>query len=111
MNSFTLICVGRLARNPHIVVDGEITFTRFCLVGQDFLEMDSQGNAVGTVTSLWLDAHGVPGKLIADEARKGDQLILMARVQSKMYADKMGDDRQSYSLEVRSFRFGERKSE
>ena len=35
MNSFRLTAVGQLARNPELSITGEITFARFCLVGDD----------------------------------------------------------------------------
>ena len=35
MNSFRLTAVGDLARNPELSIKGDITFARFCLVGND----------------------------------------------------------------------------
>ena len=36
MNSFNVTAVGNLAKNPELNVKGDTTFTRFCLVGNDY---------------------------------------------------------------------------
>lgn len=35
MNSFRLTAVANLARNPELSTKGDLTFARFCLVGND----------------------------------------------------------------------------
>ena len=42
MNSFTLIGIGNLARNPEIMTRGEVSCARFCLVGADYAEPDDR---------------------------------------------------------------------
>ena len=46
MNSFTVTAVGNLAKNPELTVKGDTTYTRFCLVGNDYGGKDEQGNVV-----------------------------------------------------------------
>jgi single-strand DNA-binding protein len=53
MNSFTLTAVGNLARNPELVAKSETMYTRFCLVGNDYVGKDDEGAAREVVTSLW----------------------------------------------------------
>ncbi len=52
MNSFRLTAVGQLARNPELSVKGEITFARFCLVGDDEVSDGEEDGPREVVTSL-----------------------------------------------------------
>lgn len=90
MNSFTLTAVGNLARNPEAVAKGDITFTRFCLVGNDRAGKDDEGAPREIVTSLWFVAFGPLGESLVRSARKGDQLIVEARVRAHNWTDKQG---------------------
>src|SRR5580698_10337463 len=106
MNSFTLQAVGNLAKNPELAVKGDTTYTRFCLVGNDYAGKDEQGNSREVVTSLWFVAFEQLGEAIAKNARKGDQLILQAQVRSNNWTDKEGEKQYDYSYIVQNFRFG-----
>ena len=106
MNSFNLIAVGNLAKNPELAVKGDTTYTRICLVGNDYAGKDEQGNAREAVTSLWFVAFEGLGEAIAKNARKGDQLILQAQVRANNWTDKEGDKQYDYSFVVQGFRFG-----
>ena len=74
MNSFTLIAVGNLAKNPELMVKGDTTYTRMCLVGGDYAGKDTDGHSREVATSLWFVAFESLGEAIARNARKGDQL-------------------------------------
>jgi len=106
MNSFTVTAVGNLAKNPELTVKGDTTYTRFCLVGNDYAGKDEQGNAREAVTSLWFVAFENLGEAIAKNARKGDQLILQAQIRSNNWTDKEGEKQYDYSFVVQNFRFG-----
>ncbi|MGO9512374.1 MAG: single-stranded DNA-binding protein [Steroidobacteraceae bacterium] len=106
MNSFSVTAVGNLAKNPELTVKGDTTYTRFCLVGNDYAGKDEQGNAREAVTSLWFVAFEGLGETIAKNARKGDQLILQAQIRSNHWTDKEGERQYDYSFVVQSFRFG-----
>jgi single-stranded DNA-binding protein len=82
MNSFTLTAVGNLARNPEAVARGDITFTRFCLVGNDYAGKDDEGAPREIVTTLWFVAFGALAESLVRGARKGDQLFVEARIRS-----------------------------
>src|SRR5277367_3245358 len=56
MNSFSVTAVGNLAKNPELSVKGDTTYTRICLVGNDYAGKDDHGNAREAVTSLWFVA-------------------------------------------------------
>jgi single-strand DNA-binding protein len=106
MNSFTVTAVGNLAKNPELTVKGDTTYTRICLVGNDYAGKDESGNAREVVTSLYFVAFEGLGEAIAKNARKGDQLILQAQIRSNNWTDKEGEKQYDYSFVVQSFRFG-----
>jgi single-strand DNA-binding protein len=106
MNSFTLTAVGNLARNPELVAKSDSSYTRFCLVGNDYAGKDEQGNVREAVTSLWFVAFESLGEAIAKNVRKGDQLILQAQIRSNNWTDKEGDKQYDHSYVVQNFRFG-----
>jgi single-strand DNA-binding protein len=106
MNSFTVTAVGNLARNPELAVKGDTTYTRICLVGNDYAGKDEQGNAREAVTSLWFVAFESLGEAIAKNALKGDQLIVQAQIRSNNWTDKEGGKQYDYSFVVQNFRFG-----
>jgi single-strand DNA-binding protein len=106
MNSFTLTAVGNLARNPELVAKGDKSYARLCLVGNDYAGKDEEGAAREVVTSLWFVAFGALGESIAQHARKGDQLILDARVRASNWTDEQGEKQFDHSFIVQGFRFG-----
>jgi single-strand DNA-binding protein len=106
MNSFTLTAVGNLARNPELVSKGERSYTKLCLVGNDYAGKDEEGAAKETVTSLWFVAFGPMGESLARNARKGDQLILEAKVRASNWTDDKGDKQYDHSFIVQGFRLG-----
>jgi single-strand DNA-binding protein len=106
MNSFTLTAVGNLARNPELVSKADKSYARFCLVGNDYAGKDEEGAAREVVTSLWFVAFGAMGEAIARNARKGDQLIVDARVRASNWTDEQGEKQYDHSFIVQGFRFG-----
>jgi single-strand DNA-binding protein len=106
MNSFKLMAVGNLARNPELVAKGETSYTRFCLVGNDYAGHDEEGSAREIVTSLWFVAFGAMGEAVSKNARKGDQLIVEAHVRSNNWTDKQGEKQYDHSFILDGFRFG-----
>jgi single-strand DNA-binding protein len=106
MYSFNLTAVGNLANNPELAVKGDTTYTKFCLVGNDYAGKDEQGNARESVTSLWFVAFDSLGEVIAKNVRKGDQLIVEAQVRSNNWTDSEGEQHFDHSFIVQSFRFG-----
>jgi single-strand DNA-binding protein len=106
MNSFTLTAVGNLAKDPELAIKGETTYTRFCLLGNDYAGKDEHGNAREAATSLWFVAFDSLGEAIAKNARKGDQLVLQAQVRANNWTDKDGEKQYDHSFIVQTFRFG-----
>lgn len=106
MNSFTLTAVGNLTRNPELVAKGDVTYTRFCLVGNDYAGKDEEGAPREVTTTLWFVAFGPQGESLVHKARKGDQLIVEARVRANRWTDKHGEKQYDHDFVVQGFRFG-----
>ena len=106
MNSFTLTAIGNLAKSPEYVDTSDTPYSRFCLVGNDYAGKDDEGAAREVVTSLWFVAFGPLGETIAKNARKGDQLIIDARIRANNWTDQDGELRYDHSFIVQGFRFG-----
>src|SRR5246127_2911293 len=106
MNSFTLTAVGNLARDPELAAKNDTSYARFCLVGNDYAGKDEEGAAREVVTTLWFVAFGALGEAIARNARKGDQLMVEARVRANNWTDKQGEKQYDHSFVVQGFRFG-----
>jgi single-strand DNA-binding protein len=106
MNSFTLIAVGNLAKNPELMVKGDMTYTRMCLVGDDYGGKDADGHPREVATSVWFVAFESLGEAIARNARTGDQLIVQAQVRANNWTDRDGEKQFDHSFVVQSFRFG-----
>jgi single-strand DNA-binding protein len=106
MNSFTVTAIGNLAKNPELTAKGDTAYTRFCLIGNDYAGKDEDGAAREIVTSVWFVAFGALGEAIAHNARKGDQLILDARIRANNWTDQHGERQYDYSFVVDGFRFG-----
>jgi len=106
MNSFTLTAVGHLARDPELMSKADRSYARLCLVGNDYAGKDEEGAAKETVTSLWFVAFGPLGESIARHARKGDQLILEAKVRANNWTDERGEKQYDHSFIVQGFRLG-----
>ncbi|WP_083536695.1 single-stranded DNA-binding protein [Steroidobacter denitrificans] len=131
MNSFTLTAIGNLAADPELIAKSDTAkgdtagsdtarndttrepaaredtlYTRFCLVGNDYAGRDEGGGVREAVTSVWFVAFGTLGEAIARNARKGDQLIIDARIRANNWIDRHGEKQYDYSFVVQGFRFG-----
>lgn len=110
MNSFTLVGVGDLARNPEVTSRANVPFVRFCLVGFDLAEPDDVLDRTrGVVTAIWFLAFDEIGDDIARNARKGDQLIVTARVRPYVGPDELGDRHYENEFIVTGFRYGAKR--
>jgi hypothetical protein len=103
VNSFTLNAVGNLARNPDFVAKNDMSYARFCLVGNDYAGKDEGGEAREVTTSLWFVAFGAMGEALARNARKGDQLVVQARVRANNWTDKQGEKQYDHSFVAREY--------
>jgi len=106
MNSFTVTAIGNLAKNPELSVKGDTTYTKICLVGNDYAGKDEDGNAREVTTSVWFVAFESLGEVLAKNARKGDQLIIEAQIRANNWTDRDGEKQYDHSFIVQAFKFG-----
>ena len=106
MKSFTVTAIGQLAKDPEFASKGDTTYTRVCLVGNDYAGKDQHGDAREAVTSVWFTAFDSLGEAIAKNSRKGDQLIVQAHMRSNNWTDKDGEKKYEHSFIIDNFRFG-----
>lgn len=106
MNSFTVTAIGHLAKNPETNAKGDTSYTRFCLVGNDYAGKDEDGNPREAATGLWFVAFDALGEVIAKNALKGDQLIVQAQIRANNWTDRDGEKQFDHSFVVQSFKFG-----
>jgi len=106
MNSFTVTAIGNLAKNPETNAKGDTSYTRFCLVGNDYAGKDEDGNPREAATSLWFVAFDALGEVIAKNALKGDQLIVQAQIRANNWTDRDGEKQYDHTFVVQSFKFG-----
>ena len=107
MNSFTLVAIGTLARNPEVTAKGDVAYVRFCLTGQDHAESDDEVTYARKVfNTVWFMAFGDIADRIARHARKGDQLVVTARVRTHACTDKVEGKRCVSAFIVTDLRFG-----
>ena len=106
MNSFTVTAVGNLAKEPELAVKGDTTYTKICLLGNDYAGKDDRGQPREVATSVYFTAFDSIGEAIAKNCRKGDQLIVEAHMRANNWTDKAGEKQYDYSFVVQGFRFG-----
>ena len=106
MNSFSLRAVGNLASTPEIASKGDVTYTRLHLIGNDYAGKDEEGAVREVVTGVWFVAFGMLAEALVRTCRKGDQLILEARIRADNWTDGNGEKQYAYSFVVDGFRFG-----
>jgi len=106
MNSFTLTAIGNLAKDPEMSAKDEALYTRFRLLGSDYSGKDGQGVSRVAVTGVQFVAFGPLAEIIALNARKGDQLIVIAQMRADTWVDREREKRYGYSFVVQEFKFG-----
>lgn len=106
MNSFSVMAIGNLAKSPELESKGSLSFTRFCLIGNDHAGKADDGTTRELATSLWFVAFGTIAESIASHARRGDQLIVHAKIRANNWTDEQGTKQYDYSFVVEGFRFG-----
>lgn len=106
MNSFTLTAVGQLARDPELVSERDGSYTRLLVVGNDYAGKDAAGAVRTVATSLWFVAFGPLGEMLAQNARRGDQLFIEAQVRAGNDTAPQGEEPCRHAFIVDGFRFG-----
>jgi single-stranded DNA-binding protein len=106
MKSFRLTAVGNLASNPDVISKDGNSYTRFCLIGNDYAGRDEGGTAQEITTSLYFVAFNAMGEAIGRNTLKGDQLIVEGHIRANNWTDEEGQRHYGHSFIVDSFKFG-----
>jgi single-stranded DNA-binding protein len=102
-HSFQLIAIGRVAKQPELKQKGETQYLNLCLIGNDY---GGEGKDE-IITSVFFTAFGSTASVLANNARKGDQLIINAHMRDNSYRDgRTGSDVYANSFIIDGFRFG-----
>ena len=62
MNSFEISAIGNIAKSPELLSKADMTYTRFCLIGNDYAGKEDDGSSREVVTSLWFVAFGASAR-------------------------------------------------
>jgi single-strand DNA-binding protein len=101
--AFHMFAVGRVAKQPELKQKGEHAYTSVCLVGNDYGGQDKED----VVTSLYFTAFDKTATALANNVRKGDQLVINGHVRNSNYTDSQtGEIMHSVSYIIDGFVFG-----
>lgn len=100
-----LIFTGRATESPQLEQRGDTKFTRLRLVRNEYIGTDGVGGRKEREVSIQFTAFAKMAEALANNVRKGDQLIVHASVVNNNYVK---DDVKFYSFnfEVNQFEFG-----
>lgn len=97
---------GRLAASPAVSGSEDRAYCRFVLIRNEYAGRDeSSGETNERTVSIQFTAFRKKAEAIAKHCRKGDQLILRARVENNNYV-KDGETDYGFSFIVEDFTFG-----
>jgi single-stranded DNA-binding protein len=102
-HSFQLTAIGRIAKQPELKQKGETVYLNLCLIGNDY---GGEGKDE-VITSVFFTAFGSTATTLANNVRKGDQLIINAHIRDNSYRDgRTNSDVYAKSFIIDGFRFG-----
>lgn len=97
---------GRLAKGVALTGSGDRAVAKFTLIRNDYAGKDESGGAKEKVIALQFTAFRKKAEAIAKNFYKGDQMIVVARVENNNYTDKDGDEQYGFNFIVDDFEFG-----
>lgn len=105
MNSFTLNAIGNVATDLKLEGSGDRQYVRVPLIGNDYVGKDAKGEPQYEATTVYFVAFGKTAAAIAN-ARKGDQLVINAKVTANNWTDAKNEKHYDHSFIVEGFTFG-----
>jgi single-strand DNA-binding protein len=104
MNNFNF--EGRLAKAPAVSGSGDKAYTKFTLIRNEYAGRDDgSGEPLEREVAIQFTAFRKKAETIAKHCRKGDQLIVSARVENNNY-EKDGEVHYSLAFIIEDFVFG-----
>ena len=96
---------GRLAAAPELAGNGDKARCKFRLIANEYAGKDDGGAVKERTVALPFTAFRAKAEAIAKHARKGDQLIVTARIENNNF-EHQGEERFDYNFIVDDFEFG-----
>ncbi|HHU1575956.1 TPA: single-stranded DNA-binding protein [Escherichia coli] len=100
---------GRLSVTPAMKQGDKVL--KFTLLRNEYGKREEGGQRETKTTSIQFTAFGIAAEQIAKHCRKGDQLIIDARIENNNYIDANQNQVYGYSFIVEKFEFGAPGSE
>lgn len=97
--------VGNLAGAPTITGNGDRAVAKLTLISNEYAGKDQDGNAREKAVSIQFTAFRGKAEALAKHTRKGDQIIVVYRIENNNY-QKDGEDVYGYNFIVEDFAFG-----
>ena len=104
MNHFHF--TGRMAKAVTLSGQGDRAVAKFTLIRNQYAGKDEGGEALEKPVAVQFTAFRKKGEAIAKNFFKGDQMVVVARVENNNYTDKDGVDQYDFSFVVDDFDFG-----
>ena len=104
MNHFHF--TGRMAKAVTLSGQGDRAVAKFTLIRNQYAGKDEGGEALEKPVAVQFTAFRKKGEAIAKNFFKGDQMVVVARVENNNYTDNDGVDQYDFSFVVDDFDFG-----
>jgi single-strand DNA-binding protein len=104
MNHFHF--TGRVAKAVTLSGQGDRAVAKFTLIRNQYAGKDDGGETLERTVAIQFTAFRKKGEAIARNCFKGDQMVVVARVENNNYTDKDGVDQYDFSFVVDEFDFG-----
>lgn len=104
MNHFHF--TGRMAKAVTLSGQGDRAVAKFTLIRNQYAGKDEGGEALEKAVAVQFTAFRKKAEAIAKNFFKGDQMVVVARVENNNYTDKDGVDKYDFSFVVDDFDFG-----
>lgn len=104
MNHFHF--TGRVAKAVTLSGQGDRAVAKFTLIRNQYAGKDDGGDAIEKTVAIQFTAFRKMAEAIAKNFFKGDQMIVVARIENDNYTDKDKVERYGFSFVVEDFDFG-----
>lgn len=104
MNHFHF--TGRLAKAVTLSGQGDRAVAKFTLIRNQYAGKDDGGDAIEKTVAIQFTAFRKKAEAIAKNFFKGDQMVVVARIENDNYTDKDEVERYGFSFVVEDFDFG-----
>lgn len=97
---------GRIAAAPVLTGNGDNAVCKVTLIRNEYAGKDDSGERREKTVAIQFTAFRAKGEAIAKHCRKGDQLIVTAKVSNNNYTDKDDNEVYGFNFVIDDFEFG-----